>query len=430
MCNLKNNKILGFLLVVLIAVAAFSSPMRTYYSVPESVRMFTGQEHYLDFGLPMGVSVKGEANDFYINGAPISNDSLPLDTSETLAMLPGETGSYELTFNLLGLIPLRKVNVEVVPPMEVIPGGESIGVRVSDEGVIVVGTDKVYSDGGSTKPAKNAGIQPGDVILKVNNKKVTDISEAASAIELGASKGEKILFTVRREDKIFDAKVSPKMCSETNSYRIGLFIKDTTAGVGTLTFVDPNSKTYGALGHIIMDRNNAPLSLEYGSVVEANITGVIPGRQGNPGEKRGVFKGSDTFHGDITKNSHFGIFGKLDQLGNVQNKEPLKIGLKHQAQTGPAEILTVVEGDKVESFDIEIEKILSQNSPQTKGMVIKITDERLLEKTGGIIQGMSGSPIIQNDKLVGAVTHVFVNEPAKGYGCFIEWMILESDMLN
>ncbi|WP_350344681.1 SpoIVB peptidase [Proteinivorax tanatarense] len=428
MCKFGRKKALGGLLALMITIMAFSSPMRTYYSIPNDLRLFTGQEHYLDFGLPMGVSVKGEASDLYINGEPVSPDSLSLDTSETLAILPSESGSYELSFNLLGLIPLRKVNVEVVPPVEVIPGGESIGVKVSDEGVVVVGTDKVYSDRGSIKPAKEAGIQPGDVILKINEQKVNNISEASAAIKKSA--GEKILFTVRREDEIFDAKVSPEKCKETNSYRIGLFIKDTTAGVGTLTFIDPKTKAYGALGHIIMDRNNNPLDLEYGSVVEANITGLIQSKAGNPGEKRGMFKGSDTFHGNINTNSHFGIFGKLDEMGNIQSKETVEIGLKHQVQTGPAQIMTVVEGDKVETFDVEIDKIINQSSPQTKGMVIKITDERLLDKTGGIIQGMSGSPIIQDEKLVGAVTHVFVNEPSKGYGCFIEWMILESDMLN
>lgn len=426
------RKLVGILLACLIAVVSLSTPMRTFYSFPEKVRMFSGEEHHFELGLPLGISAVNKGDDILINGMAVSNQNVSLDTSQGIKVMPEQIGSYELQFNLLGVIPIKRMSVEVVPPLYVYPGGESIGVKVSQEGVMVVGIDRVKTSQGDMEPAKAGGFEIGDTILKINGKKVSDVETAAAYIEEFSSTGKDLSFTVRRRNKTMDLKVKPEMCKETENYRIGLFIKDSTAGVGTMTFVDPKTKTYGALGHIIADSTTGePVNLEHGQIMESSITGIVPGRRGSPGEKRGILKYRGDFEGDIRINSHFGIFGKLESTKKIESKkEPMQIALKHQVKTGPAQIMTVVEGDKIEFFDIEIQKILIQNNPAPKGMVIKVTDERLIEKTGGIVQGMSGSPIVQEGKLIGAVTHVFVNDPTKGYGCFIEWMILESEMLN
>ncbi len=426
------RKFLGIILACLIAVIAVSTPMRTFYSFPKQVQMFSGEEHHFEMGLPLGITAINKGQNILINGVSVSDVAVDIDTSQGIKVRPEAIGNYQIQFNLFGVIPLKQMNVEVIPPVKVYPGGDSIGVKVSQEGVLVVGLDKVATPQGDIEPAKKAGIEVGDTILKINGKEVTDVETAATYIEEFGAKGKDLTFTVRRKDKTFDLNVTPQKCKQTQTYRIGLFIKDSTAGVGTMTFIDPKTNTYGALGHVIADSNTQePVDLHHGKIMESTITGIVPGKRGNPGEKRGMLKFKSDFEGDIKINSQFGIFGNLEDTKRIsENREAIPIALKHQIKAGPAKIRTVVDGDKVEEFDIEIQKILIQNNPAPKGLVIKVTDERLIDKTGGIVQGMSGSPIIQDGKLVGAVTHVFVNDPTKGYGCFIEWMVLESGMLD
>lgn len=429
--NMNMKKLLGIILACVIAAIALSAPMRTFYRFPDNVQMFSGEEHFFELGLPLGVTASNKGENIFINGISVNEESVTIDTSQGINLKPENLGKHEIQFNLFGVIPIKRMSVEVVPPVKVYPGGDSIGVKISQQGVLVVGLDKITTANGETEPAKKAGIEVGDTILKINGQEVSDVDSAAVYIEDFGAKGEELQFTIRRKDKIFDIKVAPQKCIKTNTYRIGLFIKDSTAGVGTMTFIDPKSRTYGALGHIIADSTTQEaIDLDHGRIMESTITGIVPGQRGNPGEKRGTLKYNSRFEGDIKINSQFGIFGKLKDTNKLTDKELMPIALKHQIKTGPAHIMTVVDGDKVEKFDIEIQKILIQNNPAPKGMVIKVTDERLVEKSGGIVQGMSGSPIIQDGKIVGAVTHVFVNDPTKGYACFIEWMILESNMLD
>jgi stage IV sporulation protein B len=426
------RKLLGIIIACLIVVISFSTPMRTFYNFPDNVQMFYGEEHHLELGLPIGITAINKGEQILINGIEVADKRVALDASNGIKFRPENLGSYQIQFNLLGVIPIKRLNVEVVPPIYVYPGGESIGVKINQEGVMVVGLDKVETKNGRVEPAKNAGFEVGDTILKINGQEVGDVERVATLIEEFSQKGKKLNFTVKRKDKILELTVRPEKCKQTNTYRIGLFIKDSTAGVGTITFVRPETGIYGALGHIITDSTTQkPVDLYDGKIMESTITSVVPSKRGSPGEKRGIIKYKGSFQGDIRINSEFGIFGQLENLKIFEKKkEQIPIALKHQIKTGPAQIMTVIEGDNVEVFDIEIEKILIQNNPAPKGLVVKITDERLLEKTGGIVQGMSGSPIIQNGKLIGAVTHVFVNDPTRGYGCFIEWMIMESKMID
>jgi len=226
-------------------------------------------------------------------------------------------------------------------------------------------------------------------------------------------------------------KLSPIYDAEDQSWRIGLYIRDSAAGVGTLTFYAPDQGVYGALGHVITDMDTGtPIIVGNGEILQSSVTSINKSQNGDPGEKRAHFIKERKVLGNIERNTPFGIFGKMNEMPTHSfNEEALPVAFAEDVKEGPAQILTVLNGQKVERFNIEVVHVTKQAAPATKGMVIKITDERLLSKTGGIVQGMSGSPIIQDGKLIGAVTHVFVNDPSSGYGCFIEWMLQDAGVL-
>ncbi|MNN09403.1 SpoIVB peptidase precursor [compost metagenome] len=226
--------------------------------------------------------------------------------------------------------------------------------------------------------------------------------------------------------------MNPAYDKSDGAWRLGLYIRDSAAGVGTLTFYAPDQGVYGALGHVITDMNTqTPIVVGSGQILQSSVTSISKSESGEPGEKRAHFIKEGKTLGNIERNTPFGIFGKMEQNPehSVYN-EGIPVAFAEEVKEGPAEILTVVEGQRVERFKIEIVHVSRQNAPETKGLVIRITDPRLVEKTGGIVQGMSGSPIIQNGKLIGAVTHVFVNDPRSGYGCFIEWMLQDAGILK
>lgn len=350
---------------------------------------------------------------------------------EAYPVLAG-TGHLQLQYLLFGLIPLKKIDVDVVPNVKVIPGGHSIGVMLQSQGVIVVGQSAVLDKQGKKNyPGKDAGIRLGDLILKVDGKEVKSDSDVAQIVNEVGTKGQEVQVTLRRGNLVENKSVHPIYCQETKRYRIGLYVRDSAAGVGTLTFVIPVSGKYGALGHVINDADtNQKIDVAEGKVVASNIQSIQPGRKGQPGEKIGSFVQNSPFNGTILKNSRFGIFGYLKgEVVNPLYSEPMSVATESQVKTGPAKFLTVISGDKIEAFDISIERVLPGRA-DSKGMVIKVTDTRLLSSTGGIVQGMSGSPIIQDNKLVGAITHVFIQDATRGYGCFIEHMLREAEMMQ
>src|SRR5699024_8671457 len=239
---------------------------------------------------------------------------------------------------------------------------------------------------------------------------------------------EELKLKIKRGKKTMNTTLRPVMDHKEEEYRIGLYIRDSAAGIGTMTFYEQKSKKYGALGHVISDMDTKkPIEINDGTIVESNVTSIEKGNNGNPGEKEAQFSIKENKIGNMTRNSPFGIFGELNKdLKNGHYDEPMSIGLSNEVKEGPAKILTVIDGDKIEAFDVEVVNSVPQKHPATKGMVIEVTDKKLLEKTGGIVQGMSGSPIIQDDKVIGAITHVFVNDPTSGYGVHIEWMLEEA----
>ncbi|HHV78932.1 MAG TPA: SpoIVB peptidase [Firmicutes bacterium] len=414
----SRRRFIGVILAVFIVAAAISPPVRALLTFPDRVKLADDNRYDLGFRVPF-ITVR-------------CRDQSIIQTSScdpfSVEARSGGTSAFDVL--LFGKVPVKRVRVDVLPRLRLIPGGHSIGVLLRSKGVIVTGLSPVVNPVGQAKyPAKEAGIRQGDVILTVNGENVKSESHMAMAVNEAGKSGRIVEITAKSIDgRIYTTFAKPEFCVETRRYRIGLWVRDGAAGVGTLTFLDPQAMRYAALGHIITDADTGrPLEVSDGEIVRATVTAVESGRSGRPGEKIGVFVQDEDALGSIDMNSRYGISGTLYRmLENPFYPEPLPIAMGHEVHVGPAEIITVVEEQRMEKFCAEIIKVAGSSDIDGKNLVIKITDPRLLKKTGGIIQGMSGSPIIQEGKLVGAVTHVFVNDPTKGYGVFIENMILES----
>lgn len=411
-------------IAAVIIAFCFSPQFRAIYGLPPHMRIIEGEKSSFTVNFPLTLSISPDYEQSIKVQLPLSNYSL----SKPVFLETLKVGKSIVQFRFLGLVPIRTVQVDVVPSLKLIPGGHSIGVVLHSRGVIVVGISPIVTGNeGEVSPAKDAGIHIGDVILSINGTAVQSDNQVAEVIDSSGREENELDICLKRGDEQMNIKLKPVLCDETKRYRVGLFVRDSVAGVGTLTFYDPDSHAYGALGHIITDSDtNQPIDCEQGKIVSATVSGIQQGIRGQPGEKIGVFIEEDKLLGNIQKNTKFGIYGKMNKaLPNELYSEAIPVASMNQVQIGDAEILTVVDGQKIERFHIDIQKINLQESPEGKGLVIKVTDPSLLEKTGGIVQGMSGSPIIQNGKIVGAVTHVFVHDPTKGYGCFVDWMLME-----
>lgn len=328
---------------------------------------------------------------------------------------PGEDAEYEA--KLFNLIPVKKVNVSVVARRYVIPSGEAIGVKIYADGVLVVGISDVTDVKGRIfAPAKDAGIEVGDRIIEVNGKKVNDTDDFVEIIN--QEKG-KVRIRLIRGDNVKDVQLSAIYSPDSKNYKVGLWVRDSTAGIGTLTFYDPKTFSFSALGHGICDSDTGILmTVRQGSVNSCNIRSVIKGEKGIAGELLGDFGGGKI--GEIQVNSVCGIRGVADK---IPDRMLTPVASRFEVTTGKAVILCDIDGNGPREYEIEITKVSKVANDAGKNLVIRVTDPDLIEKTGGIVQGMSGSPIIQEGKIAGAVTHVFLNDPTRGYGIFIENML-------
>lgn len=299
-----------------------------------------------------------------------------------------------------------------------IPGGENIGIQINTNGIIIVGLYKVND----SYPGKDANLKVGDVITKINDNKVNNISEMVSRIEESADKS-KIKITYLRNKETFNTNL--KLVKQKDGiYRTGLYVKDSINGIGTLTFIDPATKNFGALGHEIIEANTGKkLDIKDGKIYRSEITSIDKSNNGNPGEKNAKYY-PEEIYGSITENTTSGIFGKYTDT--LPSKETIKVGKKEDIKVGKATIRTVLEDDKVEEFEISIKNI-DYDTTNSKNILFEITDSKLLDKTGGVVQGMSGSPIIQDNMIIGAVTHVIIDNTKKGYGIFITTMLEEAE---
>ncbi|GGM40322.1 SpoIVB peptidase [Paraliobacillus quinghaiensis] len=407
---------IGMLLLVTFLSMPFIKPIHQYLSIPNQITLFQDTNEAL--------SVPALGNNVDTALAQQNNVLEAMNFSQFKTVSSGESS---IVYELAGL-PIKKVNVDVLSEYKVVPGGQSIGVNLQTLGVLVVGHHKVNVDDGQKSPGEEADIQVGDIILRVNNKEIEKMEQITKLVNEAGRNDKPLDVTIKRGEKTLKKELIPTHDEKEDKYQIGLYIRDSAAGIGTMTFYDPKTKKYGALGHVISDMDTRkPIQIHDGTIVKSNITSIQKGNNGTPGEKQATLENDDVPLGTITKNSPFGVFGSLDKdLESTKWNEPMPIALSSQVKEGPAQILTVVEDQKVEAFDVEIVNSVVQKNPATKGMIVKIIDDKLLDKTGGIVQGMSGSPIIQEGKLIGAVTHVFVNDPTSGYGIHIEWMLNEA----
>ncbi len=320
-----------------------------------------------------------------------------------------------MALKLFGVIPIKNASVTQTDAPLLIPGGTPVGIKLLTDGVMVVELREL--DNGIC-PCEEAGLQPGDCIKKINGEEITSSGKLSQMIE--GSDGKTLSLTVERGGKIKNLSLTPAYSKSESCYKAGLVIRDSSAGVGTLTFVEPDTGAYGALGHPVSDFDTGTLMpLHSGEIVSASITSFDRSRTGAPGELHGMFI-SDNAIGSITANCDRGIYGVMTKL---PDRAPIPMAFKSEVMAGKATMITTINGSTPKEYDIEIEKITLSNTAGTKNMVIHVTDKELLAATGGIVQGMSGSPIIQNGKLVGAVTHVFISDPTRGYGIFAENMV-------
>lgn len=309
--------------------------------------------------------------------------------------------------------------------IEIVPGGQSIGVQLETLGALVVGHHSIQGKQGMLSPGQDAKVLIGDMIVEIDGNPINKMDEIKTYVNEAGQANKPLEVKLKRGNETIETSLQPILDEQDEEYKIGLYIRDSAAGIGTMTFYDPESKRYGALGHVISDMDTKkPIEMINGTIVRSSVVDIKKGNQGLPGEKHARFSADRNVLGDIVKNTPHGIFGILDEeVSNGQYDEPMPITRVDEVEEGPAKILTVLDNEEVEAFDVEIVSSVPQKEAAIKGMVIKITDEKLLEATGGIVQGMSGSPIIQDGKIVGAVTHVFVNDPTSGYGVHIEWML-------
>ena len=319
------------------------------------------------------------------------------------------------------------VAAPVVGEKVLVPGGQSVGVKMDVKGVLVVGLEEIeQKNGEKINPGLLSGLQIGDIILEVDGNKVFRANEVQSLVN---EIRDVVKLKIKRNDRILNVAVNPVESGEDGLYKLGVWVKDKTAGIGTLTYYDPANSAFGALGHGIVDpETNSVLSVETGLLLESQVQDVRHGENGTPGEIKGIFYHASNPLGNLRHNSKFGVFGAAyHPIESTIYSNPIAVGTREQVKLGKAYILSTLSNNEVKKFEIEIEQIEKQDTLADKSMIIKVTDRDLLEESGGIVQGMSGSPIIQNDRIIGAVTHVFVKDPRRGYGIFIEWMLKESN---
>ena len=324
---------------------------------------------------------------------------------------------------LFGVIPVKSATVSYSKPQTVYVSGESFGIKLYTDGVIVVGTKDVETDNGTCNPAAEAGIEKGDIIISINDVKVTSSIQVEDIFNDNNGKAYKI--KVKRNGSYKTFSLSPVYSSQAGCYKVGIWVRDSTAGIGTITFYNPENNSLGALGHPITDVDtNEIMPILNGEAVKANVTKLYKSTSGEAGSICCDF--TNDIIGTLSTNSAGGIYGKY--TADIDESRPYQVATAQEVEKGQAQILCTLDGSGPQLYTVEITKISYRNSDE-KNMVIKVTDDSLLNKTGGIVQGMSGSPIIQNGKLIGALTHVIVDNPEKGYGIFAETMLEISNNL-
>ena len=426
----NHNRILIYrrFLYIMLAFGIVSVILSIYYfmwlSVPSTIMIKAGVDQELDFHIPATGELYKEAVEVSgrVESSVGTEESLYIDLSRPVTVKATQVDQYKMQLKLFGMIPLKEVDVEVIQDIMLKPAGIPIGIYVKTQGVLIVGIGEFEGeDGQKCNPGKYV-FQVGDYILEINDEEITSKQELIEMIS--HSEGQELVFKLQRGDAVIDVKARPEL-NQSGEYKMGIWIRDNAQGVGTMTYIDEQG-CFGALGHGINDVDTSTLmTLAKGTLYHTEIIGITRGTTGSPGELTGFIEYDDNnIMGEITANTMRGIFGLCTpETAQSVDYDYLPIGLKQEIEKGPAQIVCSLGGD-TQTYDVEIIDINLENDNINRGIVLEITDPELLTTTGGIVQGMSGSPIIQNGKLLGAVTHVLVQDPTKGYGIFIENMLV------
>ena len=398
---------LGIALSAMAFLCNYSPWVREATSLPDALTLTSGQKFVVQTGLPMLAASDG------------GTVSVLASQDERVTISAEAGGQTSVTFSLLGLIPVHETRVNVVEERTLIPGGQAVGVALKTRGVLVV-----------SDAAKGRALRAGDVILSADGKNVE--STKALSEQVGTAQTDTVRLEVLRGGQTITVDAQAEPDPSDGRRKLGVWVRDSTAGVGTLTYIDPANQTYGALGHAIVDADTGRLlAAREGAILHASIVGVTKGQSGKVGELKGNFLKAGEQIGSLMENCEYGIYGVLDDMPeNLLYPQGLRAGARSAVHTGTASIIATVDADGPQEYGVEIVRCFAQSEPSQKGMILRVTDERLLEKTGGIVQGMSGSPILQDGRIIGAVTHVYLSDATQGYGMYIEWMLEKSDAMD
>lgn len=398
---------LGIALSAMAFLCNYSPWVREAASLPDALTLTSGQKFVVQTGLPMLAASDGGAV------------SVLASQDERVTISAEAGGQTSVTFSLLGLIPVHETRVNVVEERTLIPGGQAVGVALKTRGVLVV-----------SDAAKGRALRAGDVILSADGKNVE--STKALSEQVGTAQTDTVRLEVLRGGQTITVDAQAEPDPSDGRRKLGVWVRDSTAGVGTLTYIDPANQAYGALGHAIVDADTGRLlAAREGAILHASIVGVTKGQSGKAGELKGNFLKAGEQIGSLMENCEYGIYGVLDDIPeNLLYPQGLRAGARSAVHTGTASIIATVDADGPQEYGVEIVRCFAQSEPSQKGMILRVTDERLLEKTGGIVQGMSGSPILQDGRIIGAVTHVYLSDATQGYGMYIEWMLEKSDAMD
>ena len=400
------RKLLKLSLILILLVSYFYTC--SMISIPRNIVIMEGEN--LNLKMATGLSLTSQDQDTVLTASNINKQKI------------SEAGVEKLRLNLFGNIKIKDVNVDVVPKTKVIPIGTAIGMKLYTKGVLVVGMSQIKDANDEKKrPYENSGIEQGDTIIAINNNEVSNTNELIE--EVNNSNGNAITVKYEKNNETLETSITP--VKSGNEYKLGLWVRDAAAGVGTLTFYEPNTNSFMALGHGISDIDTEKIvDIASGELITASILTIKKGVKGTPGEIRGTIENGNNI-GKIGKNTNLGVYGTVTNKNylDISGMEEMEVATRSEIQEGKAQIICQLDNNGRKTYEKKIKKIYLANNTDNKSMLIKVTDKELLEKTGGIIQGMSGAPVIQNGKFVGAVTNVLVNDPTQGYAIFGDMMI-------
>ncbi len=409
----RYRKNIGYIGILICVIFSYTLLMD---SVPDKMYVEYGKQPDYSFGIPMTESVVDSAQVFANQQADRGPDIHMSGQDQA-----GKPGAYQVVCKLFGVLPFKQISVQEVGKKELLPAGTNVGIYVKNQRIMIIGTGEVTDESGSkSEPAKNV-VKSGDFILEVDGEKIKTKDQLVKKIAF--SNGDKMELQLLRDGEKINVSLTPVMSRE-GLYQLGIWVRDDIAGVGTLTYVTDEME-YGALGHGVTDADVGNLlNVKKGFIYQTTILEIHKGKRGQPGEMAGMINYNDEYKlGSIDENTNVGIYGTLTCLPQeLQDAKKLPVTYKEGIKKGKAQIISSVEGDR-KAYDIEIESTNYHSEGNNKGIQFRVTDKKLLEDTGGIVQGMSGSPIVQDGSIIGAVTHVFISDSTKGYGVFIENML-------